>query len=118
MPLIPFPGSIPCLLLEGLAVTVVNALTGTGQGIAWGVSAPADKLSRSVDYQCFGTFSAASIQIQESMDGGTTWANSGNVINVVTFPAGNFAPIITGPLYRIAVTAFTGTSITVNLMVS
>ena len=58
------------------------------------------------------------------MDGGVTWQTIGAAVDLFANPSGNLtaffavAVIVPGPLYRLNIVTFTGTSITVNLAVS
>lgn len=103
---------------EGVAVTVVNAATATGASFSFPFTLPATggQAPRSIDYQASGVYSVGTIQLQESMDGGTTWSNSGSAIDVKAQPAGNISPLVSGALYRFNVNTITGTSFTINVM--
>jgi hypothetical protein len=117
---VPVGYTTPVQLAEGIQVTVVNAavLPGTATSVPFTMPTGPGRTPMSLDYGCTGTFSVATIQIQESFDGGVTWLASGSVINVVTYPAGNISPLTIGPLYRLNVVTLTGTSITINVGVA
>lgn len=106
---------------QGVTVTVVSVATGTGTGASYPFTLPPSPSgqARAVVYHCTGTYSVCTTQIQLSEDGGVTWDNLGATIDMNANPSGTLLSAgVPGPVYRLSIATFTGTSVTVNLEVS
>ena len=113
-------------LTPGFISIVVNAATGTGTGasIPFTIPPKASGVQCSVNFQCSGVYTVATLTLQQSFDGGTTFVNVGVAMDFYANKAGNLANINAvvaftgGVIYQLSVTTFTGTSITIFLTVT
>lgn len=126
MPYLPASQTVPVCLSQGIDVTVLSKATGVGLGQSYVFTTPPSS-SRNQDtiaFSCTGTYSACTVQLQHSLDGGATWQNVGAVVDLFANPAGSLnvffatAAFVPKVLFRFNVVSFTGTSITMNLAVS
>jgi hypothetical protein len=102
---------------QGIPTTVVNTAVGTGSGVSqqWGVPPSPFGNARSASYAARGTYSVATLTLKKSLDGGNTFVADGAAIDMAANPAGTIQNLANGAIYRLDVTTFTGTSITVDL---
>ncbi len=113
----------PTILDQGFDVTVISAATGTGTGNSYPFTLPpsATRGPATIAFSCTGTYSACTVQLQQSLDGGVTFQNVGAVVDLAANPAGSMnvffatAAFVPKGIYRLSVASFTGTSITMNL---
>ena len=106
--------------------TVVDAATGTGVGASnpFAIQQVVGDIQRSVNFNVSGTFSVCTGTLQQSFDGGNNYVNIGVPIDFAAFKAGNLGSLngivafTPGCLYLISITTFTGTSITIKLVVT
>lgn len=126
MPYLPASQLIAAILAQGIDTTVISAATGVGLGKSylWTLPPSAARIQGTISFSCPGTFSACTVQLQQSLDGGATYQNVGAVVDLAANPAGSLnvffptAAFIPKALFRFNVVTFTGTSITMNLAVS
>ena len=104
----------PILLKPGLVTLVVNAATGTGTGesLVFLVNLAPGGGDKVIEYDCTGTYSVCTADIDESPDTGTTWIAKQTAIDLKAAPSGYFNALA-GKWLRFNITSFTGTSITV-----
>jgi len=126
MPLIPV-GLLtgPVVLDPGVEVTVVNGATGTGVGASqyFTVRPRGDAAATAVSFQAIptGTFTSLTANLEFSTDGGTTWNTypGGASLNFQTTPGQQVTNLVSGPQYRLNITAFAGgTSVVINAATS
>lgn len=110
-------------LTPGFTATVVNAATTTGvaKSSPFAIQVTKSGTQRSLEYNCTGTYTVATLTLQQSFDGGNSWQNVGDALDFAANPVGNLAnaggivAFVPGVLYQFSVTSFTGTSITVQV---
>lgn len=108
---------------QGVVQTVVDAATGTGTGKSTPFTLRASPVGqpRLAAYQCSGTYSVCTANLQQSMDGGSTWQDVGAAVDLAASPAGNIttffatALLVPGAVYQFSIASFTGTSITIEV---
>lgn len=109
-----------------IAFTVDNEAVANGRIFKWASMGPADdgailalKGQVELSVQMLGTFGAATVAVEGSLDGGVTWSTLDDPFGVaLSFTSAGLKPIgpIT-PLIRPNVTGGTGTSVSVYLFV-
>lgn len=118
----------PCLVLQltqGFPVKVVNAATttGTSKSSPFAVQMRVGTEKRIIEFTCTGTYTVATLTLQQSMDGGNTFQSVGTAMDFFADKGGDLALInsmvsfVTGVIYQLSVTSLTGTSITVTLAI-
>jgi hypothetical protein len=113
-------------LTQGTPSTIVAAATTTGVALSSPFAVPMRMpgLQRSIDFNCTGTYSVCTAVLEQSFDGGNSWQAIGPDMDLFGNPSGNLANLngvvafVTGVLYMLSISSFTGTSITVQAMVS
>ena len=126
MPYLPVNPNLAVALAQGIDVTVISkaAGVGLGQSYLWTLPPSSARIQDTISFSCTGTYSACTVQLQQSLDGGATFQNVGAVVDLFANPAGSLnvffatAAFIPKALFRFNVASFTGTSITMNLVVS
>jgi|SRR5690348_1861900 len=107
-------------LQQGTPATVVNAATAAGTANSAPFAFPPSLKSgrlRDLLYEATGTYSVCTANLEVSIDGGVTWVVVQKAIDLFAAPAGTFS-LTGGPQYRLNIQTFTGTSITVALVLA
>lgn len=107
--------TIAPIVRKGASFEALTAATATGLAATNRFVLPQDGTNQmtNVTFQSIGTFSALTVDIEISLDGGVTFSVIGT-IDFATLPAARNDIGRTG-IYRLNVTAFTGTSGTVRV---
>lgn len=97
----------------GESSVVVNGATGTGTGssLTFAVQTCAEGTGLNVTLQGIltGSFSAFKVNLEASLDGGTTWSVAQGGIDLYGSPMQQLSPALTpGAIYRLNVATFTG----------
>lgn len=109
----------PVGLQQGIPQVVVNAAAGTGVGSSAPFTFPPSRSAgqnRNVQYMAEGTFSVATMNVEVSYDG-VNWEAIDTGVNLATAPAGSLA-LAAGVQYRFNIETFTGTSITIAIVLA
>lgn len=104
----------------GCSTNIVNAATAPGPAASylWGVSPNPTGGAKTAVYSTRGTYSVCTATLKVSLDNQVTFNTVLAAIDVAALPAGTFTNLVTGGIYRLDVTTFTGTSISIDLVVS
>jgi len=118
MALIPVNATVVALD-PGVIVTVVNAATGTGTAASqqFGVQARQDGGDRSAHLQAIktGAFTALTVDLEESTDGGTTFNPYVAGLDFNAAAVQKATNLVPGNIYRLNIKTFTGgTSVVIN----
>lgn len=106
-------------LQQGIPATVVSAATGAGTGNSAPFVFPPSRTAgqdRNVQYLSTGTYSVCTANLEESFDG-VNWVVIQKAIDLFATPGGTFA-IAAGAQYRLNIQTFTGTSISVAVVLA
>lgn len=113
------------LLEQDIPIIVVNAISGAGgNGFLFTVQGSPDGTPRSVSFTVSGTFTVATASLKSSQDGGTNLVPYGNTaaqygpIDVAAQKNFVMTGLMPGLCYALAVSAVTGTSVTISGVVS
>ena len=113
-------------LTQGFQTTVVDAATTTGTDFStpFAIQMRQVGLKRTVNYNCTGTFTVCTVQLQQSFDGGSTFVDVGAAMDFYANKAGDLfivngvAALTPGAIYQFDVASITGTSITIQVTIS
>jgi hypothetical protein len=107
------------LLAQDIPVTLVNAATGTGVTVSAVFSCPAARSDqpRTLTCQASGTFSVGTVTLLYSL-GGNTFQAAAAAVDFHAFGVIQFTGIVPGVSYKLSVTSFTGTSVTIIGVIS
>lgn len=108
-------------LQQGIPATIAAAASGVGVANSAPFTFPPSIKTgqdRNVQYLSTGAYTVCTANLEESFDGGVTWVAMQKAIDLAANPGGTFTPLAGGAKYRLNIQTFTGTSITVAVILA